>query len=456
LIIGDGIASFLGLSAGYLVRFHTPLNQIGISAEASEYGEYLPLIVFGTILFVLTYAYLRVYDGRLLLRPRRSLFLLWKGTLFWLAAFLGTTLVFKFEPAVSRIFAATSCITSLTIVGAWRYAFYRLLHSFNLHDRIVQRVILIGWSDEAARLVEAIQSDRNHPYRILGYVSVHAGTPAADQPSCTCLGTYADLEPLINQLDADIAIVVDLNITSSSVGEIASLCERLYVQFKILPNFFQIFLSHLRLQTVSGVPMMGIEELAITQPLNAFLKRAVDLVGAIVGLMVSGPIIGVLTILIRRESPGPVIYRQTRTGRDGRPFTIYKLRSMRLDAEKANGAQWAVEADPRRLKIGAFMRENNLDELPQFWNVLIGDMSLVGPRPERPELIRRFALEIPHYNPRHEVRPGITGWAQVNGLRGNTSLTDRVKYDLFYIENWTLWFDFQIILLTFFKKQNAY
>jgi lipopolysaccharide/colanic/teichoic acid biosynthesis glycosyltransferase len=150
-----------------------------------------------------------------------------------------------------------------------------------------------------------------------------------------------------------------------------------------------------------------------------------------------------------------VIYRQVRTGRYGRPFTIYKLRSMRLNAE-ASGAQWAVSGDPRRLKVGAFMRENNLDELPQFWNVLVGDMSLVGPRPERPELIRKFEKEIPHYNPRHEVRPGITGWAQVNGLRGNTSLVERIKYDLYYIENWSLWFDLQILLLTFSRNKNAY
>jgi lipopolysaccharide/colanic/teichoic acid biosynthesis glycosyltransferase len=127
-----------------------------------------------------------------------------------------------------------------------------------------------------------------------------------------------------------------------------------------------------------------------------------------------------------------------------------------MDAENDSGPAWAVEGDPRRLKIGAFMREWNLDELPQFWNVLVGDMSLVGPRPERPELIAQFEKEVPHYNPRHEVRPGITGWAQVNGLRGNTSLVERIRYDLYYIENWSLWFDLQILLLTFTRRQNAY
>ena len=163
-----------------------------------------------------------------------------------------------------------------------------------------------------------------------------------------------------------------------------------------------------------------------------------------------------LRILIRREGPGPIFFKQIRTGRNGENFPIYKMRSMKVDAERGTGAQWAVENDPRRLKIGATMREWNLDEIPQFWNVLIGDMSLVGPRPERPELIKQFERDIPHYNPRHEVRPGITGWAQVNGLRGNTSLVDRIQYDLYYIENWSLWLDIQIMFLTFFRRKNAY
>ena len=142
-------------------------------------------------------------------------------------------------------------------------------------------------------------------------------------------------------------------------------------------------------------------------------------------------------------------------GRNGRSFEIIKIRSMRLDAENGK-AQWAKKDDPRRLKVGAFMREWNIDEIPQFWNVLKGDMSLVGPRPERPELIMEFKEEIPHYNARHASKPGITGWAQVNGLRGNTSLIERIRYDIYYLENWSLWFDLQIMVQTFFRKDNAY
>ena len=455
-IVGDAVFAFLGLSAGFWLRFHTPLRDIGVSGEDTDYFTYLPLLVFGTVFLVGTFAYLKVYDGRLLLRPHRTLTLVLKGTLFWFAAFLSTSLVLKFEPAISRIFVAASCVTSLTAIGLWRLGFHRLLQSSRLRERIVQRVVIVGWTEEAAKLVAAIREDQNHPYTVLGYVATSPTPPAAlGDHCCSHLGSLADLERTLIERDVDIAIVVDFDLPFEALTGVASLCERLYVQFKILPSFFRIFVSSLKLQTVSGVPMLGIEDLAITQPLNAALKRTVDIIGALVGLALSAPIIAVLTLIIRRESPGPVIYRQIRTGRDGKNFTIYKLRSMRLDAE-TSGAQWAVASDPRRLKIGAFMRENNLDELPQFWNVLIGDMSLVGPRPERPELIANFAKEIPHYNPRHEVRPGITGWAQVNGLRGNTSLVDRIKYDLYYIENWSIWFDVQILFLTFFKNKNAY
>jgi lipopolysaccharide/colanic/teichoic acid biosynthesis glycosyltransferase len=181
----------------------------------------------------------------------------------------------------------------------------------------------------------------------------------------------------------------------------------------------------------------------------------VDIIGGIVGLLLSIPIIIVFGILVYHESPGPIFYTQNRSGRGGRVFKIYKLRSMRLNAD-AKGAQWAVQNDPRRLKIGEFMRKMNIDEVPQFWNVLKGDMSLVGPRPEMTELIANWKEEIIHYNARHFAKPGMTGYAQVNGMRGNCDLRERVRYDLFYLENWSLWLDFQILLKTFFVRTNAY
>jgi exopolysaccharide biosynthesis polyprenyl glycosylphosphotransferase len=371
--------------------------------------------------------------------------------------FLGLTLAFRFEPAISRIFAALSCVTSAITMVSWRYMFYHWISNSSWRDRLTQRVVLIGWNPEAERLVEAIDKDDNHPYEVIGVVATKSADAANPRQFLgeRLLGDFNNLENILKQHPVDIAAVSDLDLTSEQILETVHVCERLYVQFKIVPSFFQIFVSSLRMQTISGVPILGVEALPVTHVANQAVKRGVDILGGMVGFFGSLPIMIALAMIIKKQSPGPVIYRQVRTGLHGKTFTIYKLRSMRLDAEKT-GAQWCVQDDPRRLPIGAFMRKWNLDELPQFWNVLKGDMSLVGPRPERPELIAKFEHEIPHYNPRHEVRPGITGWAQVNGLRGNTSLVDRIKYDLYYIENWSIWFDFQIMILTFVKRDNAY
>jgi len=168
------------------------------------------------------------------------------------------------------------------------------------------------------------------------------------------------------------------------------------------------------------------------------------------------PFLAVVALLIKRDSPGPILYRQERCGENGKPFVLFKFRTMRLDAEAATGPVWAVENDPRRTRIGAFLRRHNLDEIPQLWNVLKGEMSLVGPRPERPCFVEQFKEGITRYMWRHVSKPGITGWAQVNGLRGNTDLQERVKYDLYYLENWSLAFDFKIIVKTFFSRKNAY
>ena len=246
--------------------------------------------------------------------------------------------------------------------------------------------------------------------------------------------------------------------TSSAQDEIvalANLCEKMMAQFKVIPSYFQILVSGLHLETVSGIPILGVASLPLDQTLNIVFKCAVDIIGSVVGLLLSVPLIAIFGAIVYAESPGPILYRQRRMRRNGREFFIYKIRSMKLDAEMAGKVGWTTKSDPRRLRIGGFMRKFNIDEVPQFWNVLRGEMSLVGPRPERPELIRNFKEEIPHYNARHNVKPGITGWAQVRGFRGDTDLGERIKCDLWYLENWSVLLDFHIMLLTFIKRDNA-
>jgi exopolysaccharide biosynthesis polyprenyl glycosylphosphotransferase len=262
--------------------------------------------------------------------------------------------------------------------------------------------------------------------------------------------------------------MADLDPVMGEIIALADLCLRENVQFKVIPSYFQTLSSGLHLEHVSGVPVLGVSKLPLDHMFNRIVKRIIDVVGAIVGLILSAPIILVFGILIRRESPGPVFYSQSRSGLGGEAFRIRKLRSMKLDSDKVTttpdpalesvgyGIVFTNKDDPRCLKIGSVMRKWNIDELPQFWNVLVGDMSLVGPRPERTEYVLTLREEITHYNARHFAKPGLTGHAQVNGLRGNTDLTERLKYDLYYLENWSVFLDFYIMFRTFLKQKNAY
>lgn len=457
LLLGDILVCYAGLVGGYILRFKTILRQVGVETTTINFEIYQPLLWLGALFFVATYAYLKIYDPRLLLRPQRVMAIVIKGTFFWFILFLGFSLALKFEPAVSRIFVSLSCLTTFAGMMLWRWGFFWWLSHTDWRERILQRVVYVGWSEEARKLAEAIHADHNHPYDSMGVITTCEYKPGVEHSflGLPHLGTIENLDTILSDKLIDIVVVADLDLNRPQLMKLSELCEQRYIAIKLIPSMFQIFVSNLRMQTISGVPILGVEDLPLRSLSNQMLKRAIDICGALVGLSISLPIMAVLAVIIKRQSPGSVIYKQVRTGRNGVPFTIFKLRSMRLDAETA-GAQWAVESDPRRLPIGTVMREWNLDELPQFWNVLIGDMSLVGPRPERPELIDKFEKEIPHYNPRHEVRPGLTGWAQVNGLRGNTSLVERIRYDLYYIENWSVWFDIQIMILTFFRRQNAY
>ena len=279
---------------------------------------------------------------------------------------------------------------------------------------------------------------------------------AAAEPGVRDLRLAYNLERLVATHATDMVVVADLHGPREQMVALANLCEREMIQFKVIPSCFRVFVSGLTLETIAGTPVLGVTRLPLDGTVNVIAKRALDIVGATMGLLLSAPIVALFSAIVWLESRGSVFYRQRRWGVNGVPFDIIKIRSMKLNAEQANGAQWCVKDDPRRLRVGAFMRKWNIDELPQFWNVLKGEMSLVGPRPERPELIAGFKHQIPHYNARHHAKPGMTGWAQVNGLRGDTDLNERIQCDLWYLENWSLWLDLQIMLLTFFKRDNAY
>lgn len=455
--LGDATVVLLGLMVGFWLRFRSGWVTFGVPPTGHrELSDYFTLMAVGTAFFLAAFAHLDLYDQRNLLRFRRTALIIVKAAVFWFCAYLGTSLALKFDPPISRIYAAVSVISCVGLLMVWRFLFAQVVQTEAIARHLRQRVIIVGWTPEVWRLMEAIETDTSHPYEIVGSVQPQGEHPQPIPPSLKVLGNYEDIEKLIRSGHTDMLILAEPNLSSEQTLQLNELCEREYVQFKKVPSYFQILVSGLQLETISGVPILGVTQLPLDHLANRILKRMVDIVGALVGLIISAPIIAVFGSIVYLQSPGPIFYRQVRTGRNGQTFGIIKIRSMRPDAEAKGGAQWAKKEDPRRLPIGAFMRAWNIDEVPQFWNVLLGHMSLVGPRPERPELIERFKLEIPHYNARHGSKPGLTGWAQVHGLRGDTDLVARVQYDLYYLENWNVWMDFQIMALTFLSRKNAY
>jgi exopolysaccharide biosynthesis polyprenyl glycosylphosphotransferase len=411
----------------------------------------------GAAIFIGTFGYYGIYAREFLLdRRKQTTYLIeaWAGSS---VLFLAATLL-SGSDLVTFPFAAMSVLVLLLLLLGWRVLFQRVMLNKKIIELLRERIVILGWSENVARLARQSWEVFTYPCEIVGYVEIALqwGVPPSEAtPTVPCLGTKKDLGAILEHHRIDVAFLAQADMATEDVFELARLCQTEMVEFKVVPSCFPALLSGMHVEWVSGVPILGTDRLRMNRLHIRVQKRALDVLGALVGLLLAGPIIGFFALLVYLESPGPVFYRQRRLGRQGRPFEMIKIRSMRLDAEKSGQPGWTVSNDPRRLKIGAFMRRWNIDELPQFWNVLKGEMSLVGPRPERPEIIVNLKHEIEHYNLRHSVKPGLTGWAQVNGFRGDTDLTERIRHDLYYIDHWSVLLDVQTMVMTLFKQKNA-
>jgi len=319
-------------------------------------------------------------------------------------------------------------------------------------------VLIIGADASAARLVASFGRDPRLRVNVAGVLWVGGAALDASIEEDRILGSESDLEGLVEKIGSVTQVIVadSTGIARTRLEDIVRFCERRMIRFNMVPDLFRMLTSSMEVETVDDVPLLGISRWPLDNAWNRAFKRLEDIGGALVGLLLSLPVVLVFALLHKRQSPGPAFYAQTRCGYGGKPFTIYKLRTMRMDAEAASGPVFAVPDDPRRTRLGAWMRAHNIDELPQFWNVLKGDMSLVGPRPERPVFVEQFRDEIARYMWRHACRPGITGWAQINGFRGDTSIEGRLRCDLFYLEHWSIALDIKILLRTCFALRNAY
>jgi exopolysaccharide biosynthesis polyprenyl glycosylphosphotransferase len=455
--LGDTASVLCGLVAGFWIRFNSGWITFGVESQARSLSAYFTPFCLGLLFFYLTFSRLGFYEPGTVFRFRRGALTIARGTVFWVLTYLGTSLVLKFEPPISRIYALCSFFCIFGLLLAWRGILSRIVQSEAFARQLRRRMLIVGWTEDVGRLLRAIEKETTRFYEVIGYVPLASGNGHTGLPRMAALGSFDDIEVLLQEHQPEMVVLADNNLDQAQIIGLVNLCEKRFVDFKKIPSYFQILVSGLQLELVNGIPMLGIVALPLDRLAHRIIKRTVDVLGSIAGLILSAPVILFCGVCVYAESPGPIFFAQERLAHKGKRFRMFKMRTMKPGSERLDHLnQSTLRDDPRLLKIGKWMRHWNIDETPQFWNVLKGDMSLVGPRPERVSHSLRLSEEIPHYNARYTCKPGMTGWAQVNGFRGDTSLAERVRYDLFYLEHWNLRLDFQIMIQTFYRRQNAY
>jgi len=347
---------------------------------------------------------------------------------------------------------------SVLLVLVGREAHRWLTMTLRRRGLAADNLLVVGTGKIAVDIVKQVQRHRELGYNIVGVVN-DPNSHQGKMMGVPVIGNYPDLPELIERYAVQQIIIAVPDARRSELVELVTLCQRSDVDVKIYPDIFAYIAGDLNVDDLNGMPLLTVRDIAL-RGWKLSLKRGLDIVGASLGLILLSPLMLLTAYILRREDPGPVFFIQERMGLDGKPFPMIKFRSMRVDSE-ANGPGWTVENDPRVTRIGRFMRRTNWDEIPQLINVLLGHMSLVGPRPEQPHYVNQFRTQIPRYMERHREKAGMTGWAQIHGLRGNTSIPERTAYDLWYVENWSLWLDIKIIIRTIIQtitrqNKNAY
>lgn len=360
--------------------------------------------------------------------------------------FQNTNLEVDFSRAI-QIYAWVLTIAMVTL-GRWLHQRIRI--QLQMRGVGLARLLIVGTGDVARVVIQKINWSPYLGYEIAGVVDGKHGPP--ELLGVPVVGSTDELQSLIDAYEVDEVILALPDAPHDELLELIARCQRGRVSIKVFPDVFEIMAGEVSVDDLGGLPLLTVRDVAL-RGWRLSLKRLMDLAVSAVALVIVSPLMMLVAVLVKMESPGEVFFVQRRVGLDGRPFQLIKFRSMREDAERFG--KWTVKNDPRRTRLGKFLRRFYVDELPQFINVLTGDMSLVGPRPEQPEFVEQFRSTIPRYMERHREKAGLTGWAQVNGLRGDTSIEERTKYDLWYIEHWSLWLDVKIIMRTVFQALGA-
>jgi len=457
LVLLDVIGLVGALYLAFKLRAALPIPE---PARISlRFLEFWPLIVIQTACIVVSFFFARMYHRRRARYSTDELTAIFSaasiGTLWSIAV---TSLVFQQDHAIANFPRAAlvyAWLLSVALVILLRALLARAQRILQQRGVGRTRVALIGAGEPAATVLQRIRETPRLGYDLVGIAATDQQPPPDGVRS---LGSVDDIGAVIAREHIDEIIIAIPEATNEDLMQVISRCDRSSIGIKVVPDMFQIMAGQLSIGELGGVPLLNMRDISL-RGWKLTLKRAIDIAGSAFRLVLGAPLFFLTAALVKLDSPGPALFYQERMGLDGERFPVFKFRTMRVDAEKFG--QWTTKDDPRRTRLGALLRRTNIDELPQLINVLLGHMSLVGPRPEQPRFVEQFRASIPRYMERHREKAGLTGWAQVNGLRGDTSIEERTKYDLWYIENWSVWLDIKIILLTIWQtivrdNKNAY
>lgn len=459
LVIVDIAMLAVAFAVGYNAREFLPFFPR--PAGQPPLVEYIPTIVLHTSTILIMFYFSQLYHLKRAFsrfdQIRNVIGIVTLGTLLasGIQEFLFQNTSLEVSYPRSLLFYVWFFSVFLTSLGRELYRLARV--SLRRRGIIGDNLLIVGEGRIARDITNKIRSSPDLGYHIVGIVC--NASPKGRMLGFPFIGKYEDIPRLIDEFQVEQVIVALSDARRGELVELVTLCQRGQVDIKVYPDIFSYMAGDLNVDDLGGTPLLTVRDIAL-RGWKLSLKRALDLIGASLGLIALSPFMLLTALLIGMESRGAVFYWQLRMGLDGRPFPMIKFRSMRSDAESA-GQTWTVENDPRVTRLGRFMRRSNWDEIPQLINVFVGHMSLVGPRPERPMYVRRFQDQIPRYMERHREKSGMTGWAQVNGLRGDTSIAERTAFDLWYVENWSLWLDIKIIIRTIWQSftrssPNAY
>ena len=455
LVVIDIIVILISLVLAYYVRFKTTLfGPLGGSLPFVHY------LVFTIFCIVPTYLLLYYFFG--LYKPFRN-----KSSIFSGAEDIVKSDIMAFiilvailfiinQPDFSRIMLLLLSLFGMVLAIIERALVVLALRFMRVNNRNLKHMLIIGDNELAFTFARKIKSKTYLGYKISGFLgrAEHLGKTFEGIPF---IGTFKDLPDVLKTHKFDRVVIAIPLKYYYHLNEIVDACEDEGIKAEIIPDYYKYLPARPSVDMLDDLPIINIRYVPLDDAFNKFKKIVEDYFVAIVAIIITSPIMLITAIAIKLESPGPIIFKQERIGYNGKPFMMYKFRSMKVQDEDEEKSQWTTEDDPRKTKVGSFIRKMSIDELPQFFNVLKREMSVVGPRPERPYFVEQFKKEIPKYMVKHQVRPGLTGLAQVNGYRGNTSIDKRIEYDIRYVENWSLVLDIQIMFKTVFQRnKNAY